>query len=212
LIRAVIGRDGQELQEDDVAEQQKMSDSPENDDRDRLAGGVLGTEGEGQPRDTKPEPLEVRQIKEIRATDIEPYTGLRYLSKLFRFLAVILVVLLVAEAATGIYTQGAASIPTLLGEASRLIVLAGVLWGTGDLAHLLIDMGHDVRASRILVSRVAAKAKVSLLPSRTGSDRAEDRRVFDDRPSSASMADRDLSLRRNLADRSDSSDEGPPIP
>src|SRR5439155_13254836 len=77
----------------------------------------------------------------------------RYLSKLFRFMAIILLLLLVAEIATGLYAQGAASIPTLLGEASRLIVLAGVLWGTGDLAHLLIDVGHDVRASRVLLAR-----------------------------------------------------------
>jgi hypothetical protein len=89
----------------------------------------------------------------IRATDIEPYTGLRYLSKLFRFMAIIMLLLLVAEIATGVYAQGAAAIPTLLGEASRLIVIAGVLWGTGDLAHLLIDVGHDVRASRILLAR-----------------------------------------------------------
>jgi hypothetical protein len=92
-------------------------------------------------------------LKEVRRTDIEPYTGLRYLSKLFRFMAIILLLLLIAEIAIGIYSQGAASLPTLLGEASRLIVLAGVLWGTGDLAHLLIDVGHDVRASRILLAR-----------------------------------------------------------
>ncbi|MEO7082770.1 MAG: hypothetical protein ABI442_20475 [Gemmatimonadaceae bacterium] len=94
-------------------------------------------------------------LKEVRVTDLEPYTGLRYLSKLFRFMAVIMVLLLVAEVATGVYTQGSAALPTLLGEASRLIVIAGVLWGTGDLAHLLIDVGHDVRASRILLARVA---------------------------------------------------------
>lgn len=95
-------------------------------------------------------------LEGLRASDIEPYTGLRYLSKLFRFMAVVLLLVLVAEIATGLYTQGAASIPTLLGEASRLVVLAGVLWGTGDLAHLLIDVGHDVRAGRILMARGAA--------------------------------------------------------
>ncbi len=34
-------------------------------------------------------------------------------------------------------------------------MLAGLLWGTGDLAILLIDVGHDVRATRILVGRQA---------------------------------------------------------
>jgi hypothetical protein len=49
--------------------------------------------------------------------------------------------------------QGSAAVPTLLGEASRLIVLAGLLWGVGDLAILLIDVGHDVRAARIMMAR-----------------------------------------------------------
>ena len=92
----------------------------------------------------------------VRASDIEPYIGLRYLSKLFRFMAIILVLLLLAEVITGILKQGRAAIPTLLGEMSRLIVLAGLLWGTGDLAILLIDIGHDVRAARILLGRQIA--------------------------------------------------------
>jgi len=95
-------------------------------------------------------------LMHVRASDIEPYIGLRYLSKLFRFMAIILVLLLVAEVVTGLVQQGRAAIPTLLGEMSRLIVLAGLLWGTGDLAILLIDVGHDVRATRILVGRQMA--------------------------------------------------------
>lgn len=93
-------------------------------------------------------------IPEVRASDIEPYTGLRYLSRLFKLMGVILVLLLVAEVITGLSTQGTAAIPTLLGEASRLLVFAGLLWGSGDLAHLLIDMGHDIRATRILNTRL----------------------------------------------------------
>jgi hypothetical protein len=111
---------------------------------------MVGTRSNGKPVEHEDEHA---VIAGIRATDIEPYTGLRYLSKLFRFMAIILLLLLVAEIATGLYQQGAQSIPTLLGEASRLIVIAGVLWGTGDLAHLLIDVGHDVRASRVLLAR-----------------------------------------------------------
>lgn len=92
-------------------------------------------------------------IPDVRASDIEPYTGLRYLSKLFKVMGVVIALLLVAEIATGLSQVGTAAIPTLLGEASRLLVLAGMLWGVGDLALLLIDVGHDVRAGRVLLSR-----------------------------------------------------------
>ena len=93
---------------------------------------------------------------EVRASDLEPYVGLRYLSKLFRLMAVILILLLVAEIVTGLRMHGTDAIATLLAEASRLIVLAGLLWGSGDLAILLIDVGHDVRAARILIGRQTA--------------------------------------------------------
>jgi hypothetical protein len=107
---------------------------------DRL-GHVLQPEKEGV------------EIPDIRNSDLEPYVGLRYLSKLFKLMAVVLILLLVAEIVTGVVAQGSAAVPTLLGEASRLIVLAGLLWGVGDLAILLIDVGHDVRAARILLAR-----------------------------------------------------------
>jgi len=92
-------------------------------------------------------------IPDVRASDIEPYTGLRYLSKLFKVMGIVIGLLLIAEVATGLSQVGSAAIPTLLGEASRLLVLAGLLWGVGDLALLLIDVGHDVRAGRVLLSR-----------------------------------------------------------
>jgi hypothetical protein len=148
-------------------------------EQDRDAGAIAVTDGRDvEPRGGNGKP-DKDAIKEVRATDLEPYTGLRYLSKLFRFMAVILVMLLVAEVITGFYTQGATAIPTLLGEASRLIVLAGVLWGTGDLAHLLIDVGHDVRASRVMAARVAYAMKVSPAGASSGRSRSDDR--FTDR-------------------------------
>lgn len=122
-------------------------------DTAELEGPALRNEtvAESQPRR-----FDADAVTHVRASDIEPYIGLRYLSKLFRFMAIILVLLLIAEVVTGIMKQGRASIPTLLGEMSRLIVLAGLLWGTGDLAILLIDVGHDVRAARILLGRQIA--------------------------------------------------------
>ena len=107
---------------------------------DRL-GDVLSPEGDEN------------EIPEIRQSDLEPYVGLRYLSKLFKLMGVVLALLLIAEVVTGMMAQGTAAVPTLLGEASRLVVLAGLLWGVGDLAILLIDVGHDVRAARILLAR-----------------------------------------------------------
>lgn len=112
-----------------------------------LVGEVPARKVEGAEEPAVPE------IPGVRSTDLEPYVGLRYLSKLFRLIAIILLLLLVAEIITGLATQGSAAIPTLLGEASRLIVLAGALWGVGDLAILMIDVGHDVRAARVYLSR-----------------------------------------------------------
>ena len=70
-------------------------------------------------------------------------------------MAAVLLLLLISEVFTGLVAQGTTAIPTLLGEISRLVVLAGLLYGSGDLALLLIDIGHDIRATRILLGRQA---------------------------------------------------------
>ena len=120
-------------------------------ERDRAVAGDKGALGKiGDV--LKPEHGTL-EIPGIRQSDLEPYVGLRYLSKLFKLMGVILGLLLIAEIVTGFLQQGSAAVATLLGEASRLIVLAGLLWGVGDLAILLIDVGHDVRAGRILLAR-----------------------------------------------------------
>ncbi len=92
----------------------------------------------------------------VRAADMEPYVGLRYVARLFRMLAVALAVLLLAELITGLRLHGAEALVLLLAEGGRLAVLAGLLWGSADLALLLIDVGHDVRATRILLGRQLA--------------------------------------------------------
>jgi len=92
--------------------------------------------------------------EEVRGEDLEPYVTLRYIARLFKVLAVLMVVMLVGEVITGLATEGQAALMTLLGEATRLLVLAGLMWGGGDITMLLVDAGHDVRVSRILLGRI----------------------------------------------------------
>lgn len=93
----------------------------------------------------------------VREEDLEPHAGLRYVAKLFKVLAILLVLLLIAELVIGFQQQGGAAIGTLLIEATRLIVFAGFLWGVADIALMLIESNHDLRATRILVGRINAK-------------------------------------------------------
>jgi len=93
----------------------------------------------------------------VRTEDLEPYVTLRYIARLFKILAALMVIMLIGEVATGIVTEGKAALFTLIGEATRLLVLAGLMWGGGDITVLLIDAGHDLRVARILLGRINAE-------------------------------------------------------
>lgn len=94
---------------------------------------------------------------DVREEDLEPYVALRYIARLFKVLAALILIMLAGEVVLGIVIDGRASITTLLGEATRLLVMAGLLWAAGDIAVLLVDAGHDVRVTRILLGRIHAR-------------------------------------------------------
>jgi len=126
----------------------------------RAAGAAAANVRSNTPPDGVA-PVAVRETElnpdfEVREADLEPYIGLRYLSRLFRVIAAVLVILLAAGVINALMTTGFDDWPTLVSEVSWMIVLAGLLWGSGDLATLLIDMGHDLRATRILLGRQLA--------------------------------------------------------
>jgi hypothetical protein len=75
----------------------------------------------------------------------------------FKGLAVLIGLMLIAEVAIGLQQDGAAAIGLLLLQATRFVVIAAFLWGVGDIALMLIESNHDLRASRILLGRVHAK-------------------------------------------------------
>ena len=102
--------------------------------------------------------------EEVRSHDLEPYITLRYIARLFKVLAVLMVVMLIGEIVAGVTTDASEALPTLIGEITQMLVLAGLMWGGGDLTMLLIDAGHDLRVARILLGRINAELH------RTGKD------------------------------------------
>ncbi len=94
--------------------------------------------------------------EEVRTADLEPYVTLRYIARLFKVLAVMMVVLLIGEIFVTVTTE-AFSLADLIGRITQLLVLAGLMWGGGDLTLLGIDAGHDLRVARILLGRINAE-------------------------------------------------------
>jgi hypothetical protein len=95
--------------------------------------------------------------EEVRTADLEPYVTLRYIARLFKVLAVLMVVMLIGEIVAGLSTDASEALPTLIGEITQMLVLAGLMWGGGDITLLLIDAGHDLRVVRILLGRINAE-------------------------------------------------------
>jgi hypothetical protein len=93
----------------------------------------------------------------IREDDLEPHAGLRYIARLFKVLAILLGFMLIAEVVIGFSQDGTGAIGTLIVQATRLIVFAAFLWAAGDLALMLIESNHDLRATRILLGRINSR-------------------------------------------------------
>jgi hypothetical protein len=95
--------------------------------------------------------------EEVRSQDLEPYVTLRYIARLFKVLAALMVVMLIGEIVAGVTSDAGESLPTLIGEVTQMLVLAGLMWGGGDITLLCIDAGHDLRVARILLGRINAE-------------------------------------------------------
>ena len=98
-----------------------------------------------------------RDPSSIRAEDTEPYVGLQYVARLFKIVAMVVIVALTAEIVAALVMEGPDALLPLFLELLQGAVLAAVLWGASDLTLLLIDVGHDVRAARVLLGRMSAR-------------------------------------------------------
>ena len=95
----------------------------------------------------------------IRAEDTEPYVGLQYIARLFKIVSFLVLIAMVLEIILGVAAEGVNALLPLLAEVVQGGVLAAILWGSADVVLLLIDLGHDVRASRVLLGRISARGE-----------------------------------------------------
>lgn len=91
----------------------------------------------------------------IRAGDIKPYVSLQYIARMLKLLAVLVLVGLVAEIAAGLSTEGRTALVPIFAQGVQFLMIAAGLRAAADLAGLAIDVGHDIRADRILLGRLA---------------------------------------------------------
>ena len=94
--------------------------------------------------------------EEVRSADLEPYITLVYIARLFKVLAVLMVIMMIFEIIATITSEGFV-LAELIGRVTQMLVLAGLMWGGGDLTLLVIDAGHDLRVVRILLGRINAE-------------------------------------------------------
>lgn len=107
------------------------------------------------------------QVVAVREEDIEPYVPLLYVTRLFRFASKVVLVALVLEVIAGIALQGTAALLPLLAEVIQGVVLAATLWAAADVTRILIGVGQDVRAARVILGRISARNS----PSRPGREK-----------------------------------------
>ena len=95
----------------------------------------------------------------VREDDIETVMGLHWVAWLCRAGAVLLFVLMVLQVALGLTSTIEISYGVLFAEAVRLLIFGGLLWGAGALADLFVRSHHDLRATRVLLARIAYRLR-----------------------------------------------------
>ncbi len=93
---------------------------------------------------------------------MEPHVSIRNVGRLFKMLAFVIFALLVTEIALGVSQDGIQALPLLLLEVAQLLVIAGLLWGGGDLTQLVVETNKDVRASRVLLWQISQLMQMQL--------------------------------------------------
>lgn len=91
----------------------------------------------------------------MRHEDWEPMRGIRLVAILLKAVAVILVLVMLAQIYLTLTDPSGMPVTpgTIMGEAVRLLAFAALLWGGADLALMLTRTHHETRAMRFLLQR-----------------------------------------------------------
>lgn len=95
----------------------------------------------------------------VREDDMPANMGLHWVAWLFRAMAVLLFVLMVLQITLGLASAVEISYGVLFAEAVRLLIVSGMLWGAAALADLVVRSHHDLRATRVLLARIAYRLR-----------------------------------------------------
>lgn len=95
----------------------------------------------------------------VRDDDIEPTIGIHWVARLFRVMSGLLFLLMVMQIALGLTSTVEISYGVLFAEAVRLLIFAGLLWAAGAISDLFVKSHHDLRATRILLARIAYRLR-----------------------------------------------------
>ncbi len=93
---------------------------------------------------------------------LEPHASLGYVGVLFKVLGVLVFLIIAAEVLLGVRADGVEALPVLLLEVAQLLVIAGLLWGGGDIARLILETNHDIRASRVMLWQMTQLQRLEL--------------------------------------------------
>ena|SRR5688572_24087074 len=112
-------------------------------------------DGESDETGHRPGKRPVLAGVEVREEDLEQPKGLHIATIVFKVCSTVIFLLALWQFTYWWLDRppGGAGIGVLVGDTIRLIVLAALLWGSGELAELLIKTHYDVRAGRILLAR-----------------------------------------------------------
>ena len=97
----------------------------------------------------------------VRDDDVDSTAGLHWAAILLRVMAGVFFLRMVAQVLFDVTSTADVSNAALFDQTIHFASFSALLWGAGELADLALKAHHDLRATRILMARLAHRAAQS---------------------------------------------------